>query len=104
MCLYPTLIINPKYKPNKKNGGHVPPVSDERIKYVPIGCGKCEECRKQKAGEWFIRLSEELRHNKEKCRFITLTFNNESLTKYMELAETEINGIVTGKQIGRAHI
>ena len=31
MCLYPTLIKNPKYKPNKKNGGQVPPVLDKRV-------------------------------------------------------------------------
>ena len=48
MCLYPTLIDNPKYKSNKKNGGVIPLCIDERIKKVPIGCGYCEECRKKK--------------------------------------------------------
>ena len=56
MCLYPTLIDNPKYLSNKKNGGIIPHCFDERIKKVPIGCGYCEECRKKKAGEWYIRL------------------------------------------------
>ena len=49
MCLYPTLIQNPKYKPNKKNGGHVPAVFDDRLKLVPIGCQQCMECRRKKA-------------------------------------------------------
>ena len=48
MCLYPRLIKNPKYKPNKKNGGQVPPILDSRVLAVPIGCGKCLECKKQK--------------------------------------------------------
>ena len=47
MCLYPKLIINPKYKVNKKNGGNIPPMIDERVKYVPIGCQKCIECKKR---------------------------------------------------------
>ena len=55
MCLYPTLIDNPKYKSNKKNGGVIPHCFDERIKKVPLGCGYCEECRKKKAGQWYIR-------------------------------------------------
>ena len=84
MCLYPTLIDNPKYKGNKKNGGVIPHCNDERVKLVPIGCGKCEECRRKKSGEWRIRLEQEFIHNKEKCRFITLTFNKEALKKYIE--------------------
>lgn len=80
MCLYPTLRTNPKYKPNKKNGGHVPPLTDERIKLVPTGCGKCMECRKQKARDWNVRLHEELKTN-NKAIFITLTFSNEKYTE-----------------------
>ena len=34
MCLYPKLIKNPKYKANKKNGGNIPAVFDERVKLV----------------------------------------------------------------------
>ena len=90
MCLYPTLIDNPKYKSNKKNGGKIPHCIDKRIKKVPIGCGYCEECRRKKAGEWYIRLENEFRNNTERCRFITLTFNEESLNKYIELAREEI--------------
>ena len=56
MCLYPTLIDNPKYKSNKKNGGVIPHCTDDRIKLVPIGCGYCEECRKK---EW--RMANKIR-------------------------------------------
>ena len=60
MCLYPKLIDNPKYKSTKKNGGEIPPILDERVRKVPIGCKKCIECKRKV--------------------------------------------IVTGKQIGRAHV
>ena len=83
MCLYPTLIENPKYKPNKKNGWQPPPILDERVKYVPIGCQKCLECRKQKARNWQIRITEDIRHHKN-AKFVTLTFSHES---YAEIAE-----------------
>jgi hypothetical protein len=45
MCLYPRIIQNPKYKINNKNGGVIPPIYDDRITKVPIGCGKCMECK-----------------------------------------------------------
>lgn len=83
MCLYPNLIKNRKYLPNKKNGGHPPPITDERTKYVPIGCQNCIECRKQKAREWQVRLLEDIKANKN-AKFITLTFSNES---YSELSK-----------------
>lgn len=78
MCLYPRLIKNRKYTPNKKNGGNIPPIHDERTKYVPIGCGNCIECRKKKAREWQVRLLEDIKTNKN-GKFITLTFSNESI-------------------------
>lgn len=78
MCLYPKLIKNRKYVSNKKNGGNIPPVTDERVLLVPAGCGKCIECKKQKSREWQVRLQEEIRNNK-KGKFVTLTFNNESI-------------------------
>ena len=78
MCLFPKLIKNPKYKENKKNGGQLPPVSDSRILGVPIKCGICFECRKAIARDWRIRLREEVTNNNE-WKFITLTFNTESL-------------------------
>lgn len=78
MCLYPQLVKNPKYRENKKNGGQVPPVNDPRVLYVPIGCGDCIECRKQKAATWQIRLQEEIKQHTN-GKFITLTFSDQSI-------------------------
>ena len=78
MCLFPKLISNPKYKATKKNGGNIPPVSDERVKLVPIGCNKCLECRKQKGREWRTRLAEQLKETPE-AKFVTFTFSTDSL-------------------------
>ena len=64
MCLYPKIIKNRKYVKNKKNGGNVPTPTDPRVLMVPVGCGNCMECRKQKARQWQVRLSEEIRENK----------------------------------------
>ncbi len=83
MCLYPKLIENRKYKANKKNGGVIPPVSDKRTLMVPVGCGKCIECKKQKARAWQVRLHEEIRHD-NKGKFVTLTFSDESIKKLSE--------------------
>lgn len=80
MCLYPKLIKNPKYTKTKKNGGVIPPLIHHQTAYVPVGCGKCIECLKQKANEWRIRLHEELKVNKY-AYFITLSFSSESLQK-----------------------
>lgn len=73
MCLYPTFIKNPKYKPNKKNKGKPPVCKDRRLLYIPTKCGHCIECRKQKQREWRVRLEEELRSNYG--YFITLTIS-----------------------------
>lgn len=110
MCLYPTFIKNRKYTPNKKNGGIVPKIKDYRVLYVPVGCGNCIECKKQKAREWKVRLNEELK-NKAKwineetgeeisvdqhAYYITLTFSNESLKALCkELHRNESNDIAT---------
>ena len=48
MCLYPKMILNKKYRPNKKNGGNTPFFNDIRTLYVPIACGVCYECLKKK--------------------------------------------------------
>ena len=89
MCLYSNLVQNPKYKPNKKNGGHIPAVVDTRVLVVPISCGNCIECRKAKAREWQLRMLEEIKENKN-GKFITLTFSTESLK---ELSIKAINNI-----------
>lgn len=88
MCLYTRMVLNPKFKPNKKNGGNPPICTDERIKYIPVECGNCAECRKKKKREWQIRLMEEQKNDKT-GKFITLTFNEEELYKIEEIAGTK---------------
>lgn len=83
MCLYPRLIKNKKFtsyiykKPIKGNSTSIE-CNDHRKLYVPIGCGHCIECRKEKARNWQIRLMEELKVWKYKY-FVTLTFSEENL-------------------------
>ncbi len=79
MCLYPKLMKNRRYLPSKKNGGIIPPLSDERKRYVPIGCGNCLECRKKKGMEWSVRLKEEMRDKSLKAYFMTWTLSDESI-------------------------
>lgn len=77
MCLYPTFVKNPKYKPNKKNKGKPPVCKDRRLYYIPVKCGCCIECRKEKQREWRVRLEEELRTNFG--YFVTLTISPEGI-------------------------
>lgn len=94
MCLYPNLIINPKYTKTAKNGGQVPPMPDRRVRYVPIGCGRCIECMNKKAREWQVRLQEEVKHNRN-GKFITLTFSNEEYARLVRInrgEEQEVKG------------
>lgn len=93
MCLYPNLVQNPKYKPNKKNGGDVPHMQDKRVGLVPIKCGLCMECAAARSAEWKSRLLEEVKHQKQKGNFVTFTFNNESYKNLVEQAKKEIPGI-----------
>lgn len=89
MCLYPRLMRNPRYRPNKSNEGIPPWADDYRKLVVPVGCGKCIECRKQKARDWQIRLYEEIKVSNG--IFVTLTFNEarfEELNREIE----EISG------------
>ena len=88
MCLYPKLIHNRKYLPSKKNGGEIPPIKDNRVLKVPVGCGKCIECRKQKARNWQVRLQEDIRVNKN-AKFVTYTFSEVELQKL----DNEIKGL-----------
>lgn len=90
MCLYPKLIKNKKYTKNKKNGGIIPAVSDNRVLYVTAACGKCFECRKQKARAWQVRMSEELRENPNAI-FVTLTISDESFEYIMDKYQIETN-------------
>lgn len=93
MCLYPKLITNPKYKATKKNKGQVPPLTDARVKWVPIGCQNCMECKKKKAREWNLRLQEDIKHNKD-AKFITLTLSNwnyKVLRRYTQIHKIKTN-------------
>lgn len=94
MCLYPILIKNPKYQPSKKNEqrGYIPLAPDQRVLWIPAACGNCEECRKQKAREWKVRLNEEIKTNKG--IFVTLTFNQESLDELSSINETTDENII----------
>jgi len=92
MCLYPKLIENRKYLPNIKNGGKPPECTDERVKWVAIGCGKCMECRNKAKREWQVRLQEEIARDKS-GQFITLSFSDEELVKLEEEVQKQIEGI-----------
>ena len=82
----PKINKKPKIHSEQKNGGDIPafPIrngkEDKRVELVPVGCGKCMECMKQKSREWTVRLMEELKEN-PKCYWITLTFSDESISK-----------------------
>ena len=88
MCLYPKLIQNRKYLKNKKNGGVIPPIKDKRVLMVPVGCGKCVECKKQKARNWQVRLQEDIRVNAN-SKFVTYTFTEHELQKL----DNEVKGL-----------
>ena len=63
MCLYPSIIENPKYaKSNENSKG----IKDYRLRWIQIPCGHCEECRRAKANEWRVRLMEEIKSNPKK--------------------------------------
>lgn len=79
MCLYPKLIKNPRLK----NEARIWKL-DPRMYFVPIGCGVCYECRKQKAQSWRVRMIEELKHNDKNAYFVTLTFSDEALNSIRE--------------------
>lgn len=93
MCLFPTLVQNPKYKPNKKNGGVVPDMKDKRVGLVPVKCGLCMECAAARSAEWKARLLEEVKHQKLKGNFVTFNFSNEAYKDLVEEAKQKIPGI-----------
>lgn len=95
MCLYPQLVKNPKYKPNKKNGYQEVRPADPRVLYVPVGCGQCIECRRKKTREWQVRLLEDVKKQKN-GHFVTLTFSDDS---YSELAKDEKVNKLSGYEL-----
>lgn len=77
---------NKKYTATKKNGGVIPLCRDERQRYIWIPCGQCYVCKKKKAREWRMRITEDIKVNNN-CKIVTLTFNTESLKKLAILAK-----------------
>lgn len=77
---------NRKYLPNKKNGGNVPVCKDKRMLSIMAKCGKCIECREERAKNWQTRLHEEMKIDK-RGKFVTLTFNEEKLAYAWERTE-----------------
>lgn len=98
MCLYPKLIKNKKYQPNKKNNWNPPECKDYRVLYVTAACGKCLECRKQKQREWLVRMSEELRNNPN-AYFMTLTFSEEGYNEVKKLCEKGDENTIATKAV-----
>ncbi len=100
MCLYPKLIKNKKYLPNKKNGGNVPIPKDDRVLYVPVGCGRCFECRRQKRREWQVRLTEDIKLNKNAI-FVTLSFSEQSLDSLEKVIRWDNSYYIRCNEIAR---
>ena len=73
--------------PNKKNEYNPPKLVDERFKFIEAECGKCIECRKKKAREWSIRITEELKA--QFGYFVTLTISPDSMTELMKSEKIE---------------
>ena len=67
-----------KKKVEAETGNLLAICNDERKKIIPIGCGKCMVCMKQRAREWKYRIIEDLKVYKN-AKFITLTFKPEAL-------------------------
>ena len=98
MCLFPRMIKNPKFRANKKNGGIVPVCIDKRLEYVPVGCQRCIECRKQKSRAWGIRLKEEIKSDNRGV-FVTLTFSNESYAELSKKIDKKLEGYERDNEI-----
>ena len=98
MCLFPKTILNPKYKPNTKNGGIAPVPLHHKMLFVNVGCNKCIECKKQRSRSWQIRLLEDIKQNKN-GHFITLTFSNERYSYYYKKLKKIFYGYDLDNQI-----
>jgi len=99
MCLFPKLIPNKRYLPNKKNNYNPPVPKDRRLLYVSSACGKCSECLSKKAKHWSLRLFYEYYHNNNPCYFVTLTFNNDSLNNLKIKYNLSDNNEIASKAI-----
>lgn len=80
-CTDPLHIKNPKYQPNKSNGGFPPPCPDPRLYSLRVPCGRCFACRKRRATDWRFRLHQEFFRSKSKrFHFVTFTFSDSALS------------------------
>lgn len=87
-CLDPMTIVNPRYRPNKTNGGNPPVCEDPRLFRIQVPCGRCVECRRRRASDWRYRLLQEYKYaNPRRFHFVTLTFSPESLSELRELVD-----------------
>jgi len=68
---------------------------------VPVGCGKCMECKKQKANTWRTRLLEEIRTDKT-GKFVTWSMSDKSLKKLNE--GIEVKGYKQDNEIAKKAI
>lgn len=85
MCVFSNYIRNKKYEKGSKdykNG-----VDIGKMKWIETKCGECIECRRERANEWRVRLTEEIKGDK-RGRFTTLTFKEEELEKLCKIAKT----------------
>lgn len=76
-----------KYQPNKKNGGVVEIPKYEMLKGVYYKCGRCIDCRRERANSWKIRLQEELKSADGKGMFVTMTFSDEAIEELIGRCE-----------------
>ena len=83
MCIHERNQINKKYQKTKKNEGAIPKIKDQRTLITGIPCDRCMICRKKKAREWQVRLTEEIKTDTS-GKFITLSFSDISLIKLTE--------------------
>ena len=96
MCLYPTLIKNKKYLPNEKNNYQPPRLEDVRQEFVPVGCGVCIECRKQRADGWRLRLRHEFDTKEIPTAFVTLTYSDQGFDELIkDCGVDEVGAIAT---------
>lgn len=85
---------------NRKNGGNVPVLRDIRQATVWVPCGQCYICKKKKAREWRMRLTEDIKVNNN-CKIVTLTFSTESLKKIKDKWCGKLKGYELDNEICR---
>lgn len=67
-CLFPYSVKNPR--------AHLP----NEFRYIPVPCGKCPYCLKNRVNGWAFRLEKQMR-DAENCYFVTLTYETTPKTK-----------------------